>query len=288
MKQIIPFNKEITFKTMISKITSISLEHTLELKNQDTIEGDFIVSGSYKMTEASQIDEEFSYKIPIEISINSKYDTSNISIEIDDFVYEVVDEEKLLLKIDLCLDNLEVREEIIEESIDIDSESDFVDLDMNDNDTQSRCIDENEIEDLFLETDNKQELEIPKEDNNDNNSNDNNEDDTSYNEPLNNEVNNENNIDIPTNIPYYKDDNIPVTNVNSNNNESVNSVASIFSAFKDTDETFATYYVYIIRDGDSLDTVLNKYNTTRDILSEYNDLSDIRIGSKIIIPSTNE
>ena len=101
MRQIIPFQKEITFKTMISKITSISLEHTLELKENDNVLGDFIVSGSYKMTEASQIDEEFCYKIPIEIAIDKKYDSSNISLEIDDFVYEVVDEEKLLLKISL-------------------------------------------------------------------------------------------------------------------------------------------------------------------------------------------
>jgi len=109
MKQIIPFKKEIIFKTMISKITSISLEHTLELQDNDNINGDFIVSGSYKMTEASQIDEEFSYKIPIEITIDNKYSTNNISLEIDDFTYEVIDEEKLLLNIDLCIDNLELK-----------------------------------------------------------------------------------------------------------------------------------------------------------------------------------
>ena len=109
MKQIIPFKKEITFKTMISKITSISLEHTLSLQDNDTVAGDFIVSGSYKMTEASQIDEEFSYKVPIEIAIDSKYDTGNITLDIDDFIYEVLDEERLLLKIDLCIDNLELK-----------------------------------------------------------------------------------------------------------------------------------------------------------------------------------
>ena len=82
MKQIIPFKKEIIFKTMINKVTSISLEHTLELKNSDTIIGDFIVSGSYKMTEASQIDEEFSYKIPIEIAIDKKYDVTIFLLDI--------------------------------------------------------------------------------------------------------------------------------------------------------------------------------------------------------------
>ena len=65
-------------------------------------------------------------------------------------------------------------------------------------------------------------------------------------------------------------------------------IPSIFSAFKDTEETFATYCVYIIREGDSLDAVINKYKTTRDTLAEYNDLSDIRIGTKLIIPNSNE
>ena len=77
---------------------------------------------------------------------------------------------------------------------------------------------------------------------------------------------------------------------NHNDNKETKDVTSIFSAFRDTDETFSTYSIYIIREGDSLETVINKYKTTKDILSEYNDLSDVRIGTKIIVPSrvTNE
>ena len=48
------------------------------------------------MTQASQIDEEFSYKIPVDIELDEKYDTSNITLDIDDFTYEVIDEEKKL------------------------------------------------------------------------------------------------------------------------------------------------------------------------------------------------
>ncbi len=260
MKQIVPFNKEITFKTMISKITSISLEHTLELKDKDTIEGDFIVSGTYKMTDASQIDEDFSYKIPIEITIDSKYDTSNISLEIDDFVYEVIDEEKLLLKIDLCIDNLELVDTDKEDIFDDIMEDYSNTIDNSSIEPIERCIDENEVEDLFLDTSKEEKLEIPKEE------------DTS---------NIDNNYQPQEENPNYQ----PTTNQEE---PTTNSEPSIFSAFKDTTETFATYYIYIIREGDSLDTVLNKYNTTRDVLSLYNDLSDIRIGSKIIIPNKNE
>ena len=44
MKNIIPFKKDVIFKTNISEVTSISLENTLVVE-EDTIKGDFIVSG---------------------------------------------------------------------------------------------------------------------------------------------------------------------------------------------------------------------------------------------------
>lgn len=285
MKQIIPFKKEITFKTMICKITSISLEHTLELKDEYNIMGDFIVSGSYKMTEASQIDEEFSYKVPIEIAIDSKYDTSNITLEIDDFVYEVIDEEKLLLNIDLCIDNLELKqEEKKEEEVEtIFSHDEYEELgntlneieeDLKEEDKELVRNEEEEPEedvsrhdDLFLDTSKEEKLEIP------------------INIDSIHSSNNNPTLNISNTVtnPNTEDN---TNNVDMNNDNS--DIPSIFSAFKDTDETFSTYCIYIIREGDSLDTVINKYKTTRDILAEYNDLSDIRIGTKIIIPSTNE
>ena len=53
----------------------------------------------------------------------------------------------------------------------------------------------------------------------------------------------------------------------------------------DTKETYATYKVYIVRENDSLETILEKYDTTRDALSMYNDLSELKVGDKIMIPS---
>jgi len=246
---------------MISKITSISLEHTLLLKENNNVEGDFIVSGSYKMTEASQIDEEFSYKVPVEIAIDKKYNTDNISLEIDDFVYEVIDEEILLLKIELCIDGLELKKEEIIEDV-ISSYDEFEELDNALDEIEEELVREendNSREDLFLDTSYEEKLEIP----------------------INVDSINNNQVE---DTKEFKKDTFQEDETNDKD------VTSIFTAFKDTDETFSTYSVYIIRDGDSLDTVINKYKTTRDILSEYNDLSDVRIGTKIIIPSsvTNE
>ena len=111
MNEIVSLSKEIEFNTMINKITSISLEHTLMKDKESNIKGDLIVDGTYKQTVASSVDNPFSYKVPVEIVLDDKYDLSNVSIDIDDFTYEVLDDNKLKINVDLLLDNLEKREE---------------------------------------------------------------------------------------------------------------------------------------------------------------------------------
>lgn len=232
MKQIIPFEKEIDFKTMVTEITSISIEHTLNLQDDNIINGDFIIAGTYKMTKASQIDEDFSYKIPIEIAIDSKYDATSANFDIDDFTYQIIDETKLSVHIDLLLDNLNQKQidipNIIEEE--------------NTNRENNTKEDDEIIEDLFkdLSTDTKLEIEQPQ---------------------LNDNTNT-----LPS-------------------SQTPNVTSSIFSIFKDADETYSTYHVYIVREGDSLDQILENYKITKDKLEEYNNLSEIKIGDKLIIPS---
>ena len=90
MKKIIPFSKDIEFDTNVAEINSISLEHTLKLKEENLVSGEFIVSGTYKMTDTSLNTDNFEYKIPFDISIDKKYDTKDIDIDINDFYYEVI------------------------------------------------------------------------------------------------------------------------------------------------------------------------------------------------------
>ncbi len=110
MKETVSFSKEIDFKTMLDKVTSISLEHTLS-SDHESIKGDLIISGTYRETPASQIDTPFSYKIPVDVVLDSKYDLDNLTIDIDDFTYEVVDDNKLKINVDLLLDNLSIKEQ---------------------------------------------------------------------------------------------------------------------------------------------------------------------------------
>ena len=267
MKKIIPFVKEIEFKTMISRITSISLEHTLRVEEDNLISGHFILEGTYKMTQASQIDEDFSYKIPVDIEIDSKYDTSNVNLDIDDFTYEVIDEERLKLNIALCIDNLEekeipllIEEEPVLETFDIDTKEE-----------KEEVRNDEILDDLFLDTSTKEELIID-------DSDDYEENNKEYNTVI------PNNESINNNFNYNNSNNTTTCNSNASSSN-IEGVNSLFSSFKDSAETFKTYYVYIVKEEDTINSILNKYNITKEELEEYNNLEDVKTGNKIVIPS---
>ena len=106
MKKVISFKKELPFKTNISEISSISLEHTIKEKENDLISGIFYVSGEYKMTETSINKESFNFEIPFDIALDSRYDTSKIKFDIDDFYYEIINADTLKVNIDVFVDGL--------------------------------------------------------------------------------------------------------------------------------------------------------------------------------------
>ena len=56
----------------------------------------------------------------------------------------------------------------------------------------------------------------------------------------------------------------------------------------DNSETYSTYYVYIVKEEDNIDKILNKYDITKEELESYNDISNINVGDKLIIPKCNE
>lgn len=275
MHEIVSFSKEIEFKNMINKITSISLEHTLMLENGFNIRGDFIVSGTYKMTAATRLENDFSYKIPVDIEVDDKYDLSNLIIDIDNFTYEVLDEEVLKVNIDLLLDKLELKKE-----------------------EQVRKIEtlEDEVvnaEDLFLEIDDKKDLTIL------------NDDDIEIldvEQAKKENMRDEDNYDDEVEDTFKKIEeqkeaeeinlnNINVEEQKSESNkkslETENS-PSLFATFDTSQETYSTYTVYIVRENDSLDEIMNKYKISKEKLEEYNNLNEIKIGTKLIIPNIKD
>jgi len=192
MRKIVPFKKDIIFKTDIQEITSISLEHTLEKKQESLIGGNFIVTGDYTITENSTSSEKFLYELPFEINMDEKYILKDAVIDIDDFYYEIINNKVLSVSIDVLIDNIEEKEiekeEVIEEI------------------KEERCI---ELDEKIVET----------------------------------EV---------------------------------------------SEEQYKSYKVYIVREGDTIDTIMEKYSVTKSDLESYNDLSTFNINDKILIPSSYE
>ena len=228
MNEKISFTKDIEFKTLLNEITSISLEHTLSENENNRIKGDLVVSGTYKQTEASQIENPFSYKLPVDIEIDTKYDLSNVEIEIDDFTYEVVKDNILKVNIEIILKNLIVKEEEKEELV--------------------------KVEDLFLDESEDKKLEVREEKDDDSN------------EEIDEIVNEE----------------------KETINEEAKTQKSLFESIDTSVETYKTYSIYVLKENDNIEDIMNKYKVKRNDLEEYNDLNDLKKGTKLIIPSTCE
>lgn len=141
MKKIVPFKKDIIFKTNLAEITSISLEHTLKAID-DTVSGSFVVSGEYKITEQSVDVETFSYELPFSITFDPKYVLNEVTVDIDDFYYEIVNERVLSVNIEVLIDKIEEKTISEEESI-------VEEIDTNE---EQRCVEE-EATDEILEED---------------------------------------------------------------------------------------------------------------------------------------
>ena len=109
MKEIIPLKKDIIFKSKVSEITELDVEHTYKV-NDDTVNGKLILNGKYKMTEASLIEETFYYEIPFSISISNEINKDSIKLEIEDFKYDL---DKDVMKVDALIEFKCDKEEIV-------------------------------------------------------------------------------------------------------------------------------------------------------------------------------
>ena len=282
MKQLIPFKKDIIFKTKISEITSISLEHTLEL-DDDMISGDFIISGDYKMTEASLNKEDFNYKLPFDIALDSRYDTSNLKIEIADFYYEIINDDVLRVNIEVSIDGLEDKPFKEENEKESNEEIEVINFNEEENniDELSSTIDELKRE-LDLKNENLFNLERVIEEKEEEKK-----ETLEKLEEMKNQMN-EKERDLPNNIPQELNNEIPIKiaseNPNIENKVDTKEIKSLFSNMSD-EETYSTYHVYIMREEDTIESVMTKYNVTKENLSMYNDLENVKLGDKIIIPA---
>ena len=280
MKKVIPFEKELLFKTSVNEITAISLEHSINLISEDTISGNFIITGEYKITEASIKREPFSFELPFDIALGTRLNINECVIDIDDFNYKLKDSNTLYVKIDLYIEGEEKEEEVrtVEKETEDSLEEDK--LDEEEDKIEEEPVKEEEPlkEDRELpeEKELSEEKELPKEE---------------IEEPRTvNIVKDLPKIASEVNIMSNKaditpDEAVTNTNINVNNNKNTdNTLSSIFNDLSDN-ETYSTYRVYIVKEGDTIDKIIEKYEVDKEKIELYNDIADVKPGDKLIIPS---
>lgn len=271
MKKIIPFRKEIVFKTNISEITSISLEHQLSI-NELNITGEFMVTGDYKISDKSTTVEPFDLSIPFEIVLDEKYDTSKATCDIDDFYYEIINNSVLSISIDVCVDKLS--EILIKDELPILQEKKDIIDELFEEQNKAREINNNFAEVIKESKNEDRKEEIKEEVKEDNRCIE--EDDILPGEM--GDIVEEEKIEIKKEKNITKEEKIETL-------ESVNEkINSLFSNVGDGD-VYVSYNVYIIREGDTVESIIEKYATNEEELKKYNNLSDLKLGDKIIIPA---
>ena len=226
MKKKVKFEHTIEFSTMIGEITAISLEKDLSFKNQSYIEGNLILKGKYKLTEASIIEEYFEYKVPIEITLTEKVDIATANVDISDFYYEIKENDSLICNIELIVDALEIIDDYCDER---ECDGDVLESEIPTIEESIEIDSKNDISEDSVKVSDEKKIKIDKE------------------------------IDD-----------------------------SLFVHLNDEAETYGTFIVYIVRQNETINSIIEKYNTSVEELEKYNNLKDINIGTKLIIPVLND
>ena len=213
MKHIIPFSKEIVFKTNIATITSISLEHEEKIFDGE-VNGDFIIFGDYKVHSDTTEKELFKYRLPFTTLIPDNIIKDSVKIEIVDFNYEIIDKDVLKVDISFSLEgNLKEEVETVEEDRKYEKELD-----------------------QFLD----------------------------------------NIIEKEEDIKEVRED-----------KEEINEPQEIEVKKEDKDE-YITYHIHIVKEEETIEVIMKTYGVSLDYLKEYNDISNINVGDKIIIPQVKD
>ena len=291
MKENKRIEKELLFKNNIKDITSISLDSDYKI-NKKEIVGNFIINGDYKIHEVSINREKFNFKIPFKHELDSDIDEKTIKLEITNFEYDYNKDELIVnIEYDITGDRKDVLifddEETLEEFLSsreieiVDTRIDEIKQEIKKEETKEQ---DREIQPKKPEKNNKEETkEISKPLNEDRKT-------TEIEEPKKENTENKLNIEIESEIKEMDSKlNIDIKTENENIQQQTEErenikTAEIINNVGKIDDAYVTYKVYTINSNETLESIVIKYHTTLDELKEYNDLNNLSINDKIIIP----
>ncbi len=150
MSEAFVVERDFLFKDSIFEITSISVEHDEDI-NGSNLEGDFIISGDYRLHEISINKEDFSFKLPFTHEIRSNVNLDTVNLEITDFTYELNNNDELHVHIEYIVSGEQSLIEFADEK----------DLDEFLNKTDAEVVDLTEDEPRFKEISKEETLDIP-------------------------------------------------------------------------------------------------------------------------------
>lgn len=263
MKMNIPYEKEIIFNTKIADITSISLEYEANVLDED-IEGEFIISGDYKIHELSVNKEPFKYRIPFNVSLTDDIIRDSIKYDINNFTYEVIDDDTLKVNIEFGIDYEVVKDKIAKEE--------NKEIEVKEAVTFNKEYEDNKD---TKERENKATIEL-------NNLLDDIE--------LNNEIS-DNKLKDNTNIKDNEvaDNNIEVKAKNTTENLTTNDNKEVvLNNVNNALNTYVTYHIHVLSDGEDINTIINKYKVNKELIDEYNSNLEWVMGEKVIIPELQD
>ncbi len=249
MKKVYSLKKEILFKNNIYDILSIAIDKKFSLDGY-AIKGQFKINGEYLIRENEH--DEFDIDLPYLNYIEDIYDVSKIKVDIDDFYYEIKDSNKLIISIDIAVDGLieKVEDRCVEDIVqELDEEKESSNI------AEIRELDNQESSD---------ELEVV---------------------PINKEI---------TDNSVMNEEMIKINQEEKRESASDKIVSTLSETERDNmkneyfeekeNKEFITYKVCIVRDGDTLESIVEKYGSTIESIKKYNIINELKVGDKIIIP----
>ena len=222
----IPFVSEIPFNTCVSEIITLSLEEEHNV-NEGVILGNFYVSGDYKTHEVSLNKEEFKFTLPYQVELSSDVDLNTIEVNIEDFNYELKDNNILKVDIEYSVKG-DIKKEELFERVD-----------------ESTFSDELDLIDNFLEENSTSEIPSTKE-------------------------------DVKEEIKEDKND------IREEKEETKEDIKDRI------DEEYITYHIHIVNKEENIDSICKLYNIDKKTLELYNDISNLNMNDKLLIPLDNE
>lgn len=248
VKSIIPYKKEISFGSKIAEITSMSLEHEMDF-NQEEVHGNFIISGDYKSHEVSVNREPFLYKLPFSIELTENIDLDSFQFEITNFSYDVLNDDTVEVDIEFAISAEEL---VLEESQTEVVEVEPVEISEEADLTRLLVTPEEEIE-LVTTMEKESEPEV-----------------------------------VEEVIEERAEKDIMITDTKVIKEDMKESEETIIQNVNPMDDSYATYHIHIVNSGETVETICTMYHSNLALLSDYNDMSQVAIGDKIIIPKEDE